>query len=188
VLPVDPIHPAALSGVVNDNSAAYDLVLLAHVLSAAVGFVAVVVAGSFALALRGTLRRGGPLPVAVVRYFRPGVNWVGRTLFLVPLLGVALIAMSGGQWGYSDAWVSIGLAVWFVVAMAAEGVLWPAERRLQEVVAAREGGTAPGGGPGGDAAGDVPADAAGLCLRSGALGIGLAVALVAVGVVMVAKP
>ena len=45
-----------------------------------------------------------------------------------------------------------------------------------------------GAAPGGDAAGDVPADAAGLCLRSGALGIGLAVALVAVGVVMVAKP
>ena len=77
--------------------------------------------------------------MAVVRYYRPGVNWVGRVLFLVPVLGVALIAMSGGQWGYADGWVSTGLAVWVVVAMVAEGVLWPAERRLQQVVAAPGG-------------------------------------------------
>ncbi len=183
---VDPAHVALLVAGVDDNSAAYDLVLLAHVLSALVAMVALVVAGGFALALRGALGRGGPLPVAVVRYFRPGVNWVGRVLFLVPVLGVALIAMSGGQWGYSDGWVTIGLAVWAVVALVAEGVLWPTERRLQEVVATREAtvGTAPGG-PDGQ---EPPGDPAGLCLRSGLLGIGLAVVLVAVAVLMVAKP
>jgi hypothetical protein len=174
---------------VDDNSAAYDLVLLAHVLSALVALVAVVVAGGFALALRGALRRGGPLPVAVVRYFRPGVNWVGRVLFVVPVLGIALIAMSGGQWGYSDGWVTIGLGAWVVVACTAEGALWPAERRLQEVVA----GAVDGGATASDGAGppDGPGrriDPSALCLRSGLLGIGLAVALVAVAVLMVAKP
>ena len=99
--------------------------------------------------------------MAVVRYFRPGVNWVGRVLFLVPVLGVALVAMSGGQWGYSDGWVTIGLGVWVAVAFVAEGVLWPAERRLQEVVATREsaGGTAAGtgsDGAGGDGAARGP--------------------------------
>jgi hypothetical protein len=186
---VDPTHVALLVAGVDDNSAAYDLVLLAHVLSALVAMVALVVAGGFALALRGALGRGGPLPVAVVRYFRPGVNWVGRVLFLVPVLGVALIAMSGGQWGYSDGWVTIGLGLWVVVALVAEGVLWPTERRLQEVVATREAtvGTAtvaPGGTHGQEPLGDP----AGLCLRSGVLGIGLAVVLVAVAVLMVAKP
>jgi len=186
---VDPTHVALLVAGVDDNSAAYDLVLLAHVLSALVAMVALVVAGGFALALRGALGRGGPLPVAVVRYFRPGVNWVGRVLFLVPVLGVALIAMSGGQWGYSDGWVTIGLAVWAVVALVAEGVLWPTERRLQEVVATREAtvGTATEA-PGGPDGQEPPGDPAGLCLRSGLLGIGLAVVLVAVAVLMVAKP
>ena len=84
------------------------------------------------LALRAALGRGGPLPDALVRYYRPGVNWVGRVLFLVPVLGVALVAMSGGEWGRSDAWVTIGLAAVGGVAVAAEAVLWPAERRLQE--------------------------------------------------------
>lgn len=192
---VDPVQLVQLVAGVDDNSAAYDLVLLAHVLSALVALVAVVVAGGFALVLRGALRRGGPLPVAVVRYFRPGVNWVGRVLFVVPVLGVALIAMSGGQWAYSDGWVTIGLGAWVVVACTAEGALWPAERRLQEVVAAVEDGgvTAPDGADPPDGAGppDGPGrrtDPSALCLRSGLLGIGLAVVLVAVAVLMVAKP
>ncbi len=123
--------------------------------------------------------------MAVVRYYRPGVNWVGRVLFLVPVLGAALIAMSGGQWGYADGWVATGLAVWFVVAMAAEGWLWPAERSLQRIVTDREAGVVEGRGAAGD---DGPADPAALCRRSGLLGIGLGVALVAVAVLMVAKP
>ena len=74
--------------------------------------------------------------------------------------------------------------MWVVVALVAEGLLWPAERTLQQVVAAREAG-----GPGADresGAGDV--DAAGLCLRSGLLGLASGVALVGVAVLMVAKP
>ena len=189
---VDPAHVAQLVAGVDDNSAAYDLVLLAHVLSALVAVVALVVAGGFALALRGALGRDGPLPVAVVRYFRPGVNWVGRVLFLVPVLGVVLVAMSGGQWGYSDGWVTIGLGAWVVVAFVAEGVLWPAERRLQGLVAARESlvGAAGSGvaAPEGEHGPGPPIDPAGVCLRSGLLGIGMAVALVAVAVLMVAKP
>ena len=190
---VDPAHVAQLVAGVDDNSAAYDIVLLVHVLSALVAMVSLVVAGGFALALRGALGRGGPLPEAVVRYFRPGVNWVGRVLFLVPVLGVALIAMSGGRWGYSDGWVTIGLGVWVVVAFVGEGVLWPAERRLQGVVATREpvGGTATGTGtaaPEGTGGPEAPIDPAGVCLRSGLLGIGMAVALVVVAVLMVAKP
>jgi hypothetical protein len=189
---VDPAHLAHLVAGVDDNSAAYDLVLLAHVLSALVAMVALVVAGGFALALRRALGRGGPLPVAVVRYFRPGVNWVGRVLFLVPVLGVALIAMSGGQWGYSDGWVTIGLGAWVVVAFVAEGGLWPAERRLQAEVATREavdgaGARAPAEADGADGAAPT-VDPVAVCLRTGLLGIGLAVVLVAVAVLMVAKP
>ncbi|HEY5108850.1 MAG TPA: hypothetical protein VII96_04495 [Acidimicrobiales bacterium] len=178
----DPTAGAALAAAVNDNSAAYDLVLLAHVLTAVVGLVAVVAAGSFAMALRSALRRGGPLPDATVRYYRPGVNWVGRVLFAVPVLGVALIAMSGGEWGWSDAWVSGGMAVWAVVAMAAEAALWPGERQLQEAVAGV--GAEAGQGGGAEPAGD-PAD---LCLRVTLVAAGCAVAFVAVAALMVAKP
>lgn len=188
---VDPIPVAGLAGlagVVNDNSAAYDLVLLAHVLTALVGLLAIVVAGGFALALRQAWRRGGPLPDALVRYYRPGINWVGRVLFAVPVLGIALVAMSGGQWGWSDAWVSIGLGIWLVVAGFAEAVLWPGERRLQEAVTAVADG---GGGevvPDTGAAGAVPVTGIESCRTVVATAAACTVALVVVAVLMVAKP
>ncbi len=195
------------------TSPGYDLVLLAHVLSAVVGLVALSVAAGSALALRGALRRGGPVPEALARYYRPGVNWAGRVLFLVPVFGIVLLVMSGGQWGFADTWVSAGMAVWAVVAMTAEAALWPEERRLQLVVAAvaatadvasegAAGGTGDGRGDvggTGDGRGDVGgtpghgggADlegAPGRCVRVGLLGAGLGAALVAVAVLMVAKP
>ena len=182
MLPPDPTAAAGLVAAVSDNSVAYDLVLLAHVLTALVGLVAVVTAAGFALALRSALRRGGPLPETVVRYYRPGINWVGRVLFAVPVLGAALIAMSAGEWSWSDAWVAMGLAAWAVVAMAAEAVLWPGERRLQEVVAVGAGAASD------DDTGVRVADAGVRCLQLGLLGLGLGVALVAIGVLMVAKP
>jgi uncharacterized membrane protein len=150
------------------HSAAYDLVLLAHVLTALIGLGAIVVAAGCALALS----RSGPASQSLSRYYRPGINWAGRVLFLVPVFGVALIAMSHGEWSFSDPWVGIGLVLWLVVAAVAELVLWPAERRLQEVVGTPSAGT----------------DPRSLCLRLVAVAAVLALVLVAATVVMVAKP
>jgi hypothetical protein len=109
------------------RDAAYDIVLLAHVLSALVGLGVVLVAGASALALR----RPGPPSDAVRRYYRPGVNWAGRSLFLVPVFGVALMALSDGDWTYSQDWVLGGILLWVAAAFVAELVLWPGERVLQ---------------------------------------------------------
>ncbi|HVC66184.1 MAG TPA: hypothetical protein VND44_01150, partial [Acidimicrobiales bacterium] len=133
-----PLHIPVTTA--STTSPGYDLVLLAHVLAAVVGIVAIGVAAGSALALRGVLARGAPVPDALARYYRPGVNWAGRVLFLVPVFGVALLAMSGGTWDFADTWVSLGTAGWALVAVVAESVLWPEERRLQEVVAAATAG------------------------------------------------
>ena len=101
---------AALFALSSNRGAAYDVVLLGHVLTAVVGFGAVAVAGVYAL----LLRRPGAPSVSVLRYYQPGVNWAGRITFLVPVLG--------------------GLALWAVAALAGEMVVWPAERRLQRLV------------------------------------------------------
>jgi hypothetical protein len=150
------------------RDAAYDVVLLAHVLAAAVGLGAVVVAGAYAL----VLRRSGRGPESVRRYYRPGVNWAGRVLFLIPVLGAALMALSHGDWSWADGWITIGLALWAAVAVVAEMALWPAERRLQVAVA----GPTPEAGLGS------------MCLQVAGLSAALSVALVAAAVVMVAKP
>lgn len=112
------------------RSAGYDVVLLAHVLCALVGLGAVVVAGGCGWALL----RSGQGSEALRRYYRPGVNWAGRIIDLVPVFGVALIGMSRGAWSFSDGWISIGLVLWAVAASVGELALWPAERRLQQAV------------------------------------------------------
>jgi Predicted integral membrane protein (DUF2269) len=121
---------AALLALSSNRGAAYDVVLLGHVLAAIVGFGAVTVAGVYAL----LLRRPGPPSDSVVRYYRPGVNWAARITFLVPILGVVLVGMSHGSWSYNDHWVVGGLALWAVAALAGEMVVWPAERGLQRLV------------------------------------------------------
>jgi hypothetical protein len=157
-----------VSTALHARSAAYDVVLLAHVLSALVALVVVAVAGGSAL----QLGRSGPSTDALRRYYRPGTNWAGRTLFLVPILGVALIAMSGGDWSYSDDWIVIGLAVWSAAALLGELVLWPAERRLRAGVAR------------GERAAALSAE----CRRAAGASLAVCVLLVAATVVMVAKP
>jgi hypothetical protein len=113
---------------------AFDIVLLLHVGCVVVGLATVVTSAATAARLRRLLRVGRSLPEAVVRYFRPGVNWGGRLLYGIPIFGFALLAMSHGAYALSDGWVSSGLAVFVVVVVLAEGVLWPAERRIQASV------------------------------------------------------
>lgn len=166
-----------LSVATHARDAGYDIVLLAHVLAAAVGLGAVVLSGAYAW----VLRRSGPGSEPIRRYYRTGVNWAGRVLFLIPVFGVALMAMSHGDWSFSDGWLLVGLALWAVVAVAAEATLWPAERRLAEAVAS-------GIGPE-DRPGDATAPGLGsACLRVVVLSALLSALLIVAAVVMVAKP
>ena len=50
--------------------------------------------------------------------------------------------MSQGAYALGDGWVLGGLAIFVGVAVLAEGVLWPAERRLQASLAPLFGGAA----------------------------------------------
>jgi uncharacterized membrane protein len=150
------------------RNAVYDLVLLAHVLTALGGLGAVVVAGAYALALH----RAGPASEPVRRYYRPGVNWPGRVIFLVPVFGVVLVVMSHGDWKFSDGWLTTGLILWVFIAVVAEMVLWPAERRIQAAVSDSS---------------SVPSLRS-QCLRVEAMAAVLTVALIVATVVMTAKP
>ena len=168
--------------VLHARGAGYDLLLLGHVLVALVSLGAMVTAGGFALSLRRSSAAGAPAGEALVRYYRPGVNWAGRALFLVPVLGFALIGLSHGDWTLADGWISAGLMLWVGVAVVAEGLLWPAERRLQEIVAQETRAPEPAA-----LATAAPVPAA-LCTRVAVVSAALSMVLVAAAVVMVAKP
>lgn len=168
------------------DGAAFDVVLVFHVVCVVAGLVTVSTAAATARRLGRLVRAGVPPPETLRRYFRPGVNWGGRIVYGIPVFGFALLAMSQGAYALGDAWVLGGLALFLVVALLAEGVLWPAERRIQQALVAV--GT-PSAGPDPDAVAPVPtepitADAA----RMERAAIGALLLMVVATVLMVAQP
>jgi hypothetical protein len=157
------------------SGAAYDVVLLLHVACVVVGAVTVATAAATARRLDRLARSAAPLPEPVRRYFRPGVNWAGRTIYGIPVFGFALLGMSRGAYAVTDGWVLSGLVIFVTIAFLAEGVLWPAERRLQRAVSAA--GTAA-------LSGSVTADAA----RMERAASGALVLLIGATVLMIAQP
>ena len=145
--------------------AAFDVVLLLHVVCVVVGVVTTVTAAATAARLRRLLVMSVPLPEPVRRYFRPGFNWAGRAIWGIPVFGFALVAMSQGAYGLRDGWVLGGLVIFVVVVLLAEGVLYPAERRVQVGLATEESGpVSDGAATGRDATVMVRAGAAALVL------------------------
>jgi hypothetical protein len=122
---------------------AFDLVLILHVGCVVVGLVTLVASIATATRMRTLLRHPAPVPDAVARYFRPGVNWAGRGIYGIPLFGFFLLALSHGAYALRDGWVMSGLVILVAVVLIAEGALWPAERRLQISLAPLFGGDVP---------------------------------------------
>jgi uncharacterized membrane protein len=168
------------------SGAAFDVVLLLHVACVVVGIVTIATAAATARRLDRLARTTAPLPETLQRYFRPGVNWAGRTIYGIPVFGFALLGMSKGAYALTDAWVLLGLVLFVAAALLAECVLWPAERRLQHAVAAA--GTPPAGPeaspPPVPLSEAVTADAA----RMERAASGSLVLLVVATVVMIAQP
>ena len=116
------------------TGAGFDVVLILHV-----GCVLVSLASVFVTGIQAWRAREGPeSPGAqsVARYFQPGINWPGRAVYLVLVLGIALVAMSDKAYSYEDPFVQIGLVLWILSAFAAELVVWPGERQIQRIVSA----------------------------------------------------
>jgi hypothetical protein len=117
------------------DGAAFDIVLLLHVGCVVVGLVTTASAAATASRLRRLLGSPLPLPEPLRRYFRPGTNWAGRAVYGIPVFGFALLAMSQGAYALRQGWVLGGLAIFAALAYLGEGVLWPAEQRLQIALA-----------------------------------------------------
>jgi hypothetical protein len=111
------------------DGAAFDIVLLLHVGCVVAGLATTITSAATASRLKRLTQRSVPLPESMGRYFAPGLNWAGRVMYGIPVFGVALVAMSHGAYSLRDDWVMSGLV------LLAEGVLWPAERRIQAALA-----------------------------------------------------
>jgi hypothetical protein len=162
------------------DGAAFDIVLLLHVACVVVGIVTTATAAATASRLRRLLGSSLPLPEPLRRYFRPGINWAGRSVYGIPVFGFALVAMSQGAYALGQGWVLGGLAIFAALAFVGEGVLWPAEQRLQAALSQ--------GDPDGEGtaltAGDAAHDAAVVSRAA----VAALILLVAGTVLMVAQP
>jgi hypothetical protein len=113
------------------SAPAYDVLLVLHVAAAVLGFGAIAVAGLRAHAGRKSADPAGD--ASLRRFFAPGRDWPARAIFLVPLLGIALL-LGGDRSQVSAAWPWIGLGLWTGAVGLASGGCWPAEHRAQEAL------------------------------------------------------
>jgi len=157
---------------------AYDLLLVAHVLVALVGFGAIAAGG---LAASSARRSGDPANDASVRrFFKQGRDWPARVIFLVPVLGLALL-FGGSRSQVGASWPWIGLCIWIVAAGIASGMCWPAEHAAQITLAELTGD------PDGDTA-SLVADFRASCHRMELATGAISVCFVAALVVMIVQP
>ncbi len=94
---------------------------------------------------------GASRELSLGRYYAPGTNWAGRTLYGVPIFGFLLLGLSHGAYGLDQGWVMSGLGLWAAAAGGAEALLWPTERRIGVLLDARPRGQGTTEGVGGEA-------------------------------------
>ena len=111
----------------------YVVVLLAHIGVGIIGFGALGATGAHARLVRHC---DDPLAhPSLRRFFRGSPNIAARSIFVVPVLGVALLAMQHP----SDATLAypwIGLGLWSGAVGLATAVIWPNERAIQQIFGA----------------------------------------------------
>ncbi|MDA8265565.1 MAG: DUF2269 family protein [Actinomycetota bacterium] len=115
---------------------AYDILLVCHVVAGLVGFGAIAAGGLAASSARRSADPGSD--EAVRRFFRQGPDWPARAIFLVPLLGLALL-FGGDRSAAHHLWPWVGLGLWVTAVGVATAICWPAERDAQVALADLQG-------------------------------------------------
>jgi hypothetical protein len=115
------------------NSPAFGIVLALHVAAVLVGFGSVLVTGVQGARLARLPE--GPLPAHLARFFATPRNWAARAVYLVPLLGAALVWLSDGRFAFDDPFVEMGGGLWVAAVLLSEALVLRGERRLARVLA-----------------------------------------------------
>ena len=116
----------------------YDVVLIAHVGAGLIGFGSIAITGLQAAEAR-RLAAAGPdvLGSATGRaqrlrqYFSPGPNRASQVIYLVPLLGLLLVGLSGRTGELAAGWLDGAATLWVIAVGLAHSLVFPAERGLQ---------------------------------------------------------
>src|SRR5688500_12784641 len=124
----------------------YKIVFLLHIVSAIVGFGAVLLNGVYASEVK---KRKGGEGLAILQANMRVSHLAEFFILSVPVWGIGLVFMSDGVWAFSQMWVWGALVLFAAAFTISQGFLTPTakkqERLMQELLA----GPPPAGGSGG---------------------------------------
>jgi hypothetical protein len=117
------------------STKAFDALLVVHAICAIAALAVLIALRAAAI----VVARDGPRSELVARTFTGRPELAGRVVYLVPLTGIAVTAVSLGAYSVTSGFVEVGFALWVVTAMCLELAAFPAQR---EVAASLEGSAA----------------------------------------------
>ena len=166
-------------------STGYKILFLFHILSAIIGFGAVLLNGLYGAEVK---KRKGADGLAIFRANERASNVGMIFILLVPLWGIGLVFMSDGIWAFGQLWVWLALVIYVVALSFSFAVLHPAVKRQGALMEELVGLGAPpaGGAPAGPPPQVALLEANGK--RLAAAGSTLHLALVVILVLMIWKP
>lgn len=121
----------------SESSAGFDVALIVHVLSGAISLVVLAAAYASAAAL-GHRKAGEAWQEGDRRFFRPGRELGGRSVYLVPVTGFVVVGLSGSEFSMGDGFVSIGMLLSLIAIALGELLVFPAIGRLRRLVSGSE--------------------------------------------------
>ena len=114
------------------NSTAYEIVLSLHIIAVVIGFGGVALAG---ITARVALQHQGAAGGAVAEAGAKLVALAEYAIYLVPILGIGLVSMSGHAFGFGDPWISASFTLYVIALAIALAVIRPAMKRFAVAVA-----------------------------------------------------
>lgn len=105
----------------------YRLVLVLHIASVVVGFGAMALNSVYARQARS---RGGAEGLAISEANRSVTRAASSFVYLVPLIGIALVVLSDDAWAFDQLWISLSFLLSIVAAGVLGAVVIPAQKRI----------------------------------------------------------
>jgi hypothetical protein len=123
--------PAPMTIVAGITSGPYRVVLLLHIFCAIVGLGGVTLNGVYAVASRKMIGHGA---TAVVRANAKATKIAEVFIYLVPILGFALIGMSERAWRFGQTWIWLATVLYAAALVISLGALLPTARKYEHLV------------------------------------------------------
>jgi hypothetical protein len=126
-----------ISSATPPQSVLFDVLLIIHVL---VAVLSAITAGALygAAASLDRCSEDEPWPSKSKRFFTPGPEIAGRSLYGIPLTGVLLVLVSQDHYSLATGFVGVGIALWLGAVALAELFVFRPAAKIRTLIARQE--------------------------------------------------